>query len=97
MDEAMETPTFLTPEEAAWLLETSEGSTRRWAKSGVLSSAPRVGRLIRIYFTSVLEKSGRTKEEALRILAVKRAEKAAQEQGKKRRRETTQALIGAHT
>ena len=64
----MTTRAFVTPEEAAWVFDTTPRTIRSWIVEGKLRTAPRLGRKHRIYIESVAEQAGLTVERVAQII-----------------------------
>lgn len=67
---------FVSPEEAAWVFETTPQTIRAWIAEEQLRTAPRVGRRHRIFVESVAEKSGLSIDRVREIIQSRRLREA---------------------
>jgi predicted site-specific integrase-resolvase len=75
---AMAARAFLSPEQAAWVFDTTSRTIRSWIVEGKLKTAPRLGRKHRIFVESVAEQAGLSVE---RVNEIVDAEERRQDEG----------------
>lgn len=88
---------FVTPDEAARILDRTPQTIRNWIADGVLETAPRVGRKHSIYVKSLAELAGLSIDEVVQLLdqMERKAEAEALERRKQRIINKPGALLSA--